>query len=148
MNALLKIDELNLPNLEFLFLSSNALENLTGLAPLKNLKIIDFSKNKIRNFDFFLRIDAFPNLSELKANFNNISLENFKDFTFILKNIKNLESLELIGNEITLHHDYKYQVIINNINFLDGVEISEEVREIVKVIILFVFFFLFSISQK
>lgn len=146
MNALSKVSELNLPNLEFLFLSSNEIENLTGLTLLTNLKILDFSKNKVRNLDCFLRNDVFPNLSELKANFNNICLENFENFTLILKNIKTLESLEFIGNEITLHDHYKYQVIINNISFLDGVEISEEVSEIIKVC--FFFFFVFYKQLK
>ena len=107
-NAIRKLEQLDIPQLEELWLSYNKIDKLSGLDKLKNLKVLYMSNNQISNWTEIERLaNQCPELV---------------DVLFVGNPIYNNAPTEL---------DYRYMMLqrLPKLSKLDGVPVEPEERE-------------------
>lgn len=133
MNHIDTLDSLNLPNLQVFNLSGNQLKFFGDLKGLINLKDLDISKTEMENIDFLLEEGTFPDLISLKCNYNYLKYQYFERLVEIFKFFPNLQEIEFIGNEITLHQQYRFLcLIVEKLTIIDGVPVTQAKRSQLK----------------
>lgn len=136
MNYLSEFGALNLPKLEFLNVLGNEIREFGDLQGLISLKQLDISKNGLENLEFLAKDGVFRELLSLKCNYNRLNYQYFEEIVQIMGKFADLQEIELIGNELTLHKEYKFLSLwCRKLQIIDGVAISSEKVQHLKVFI-------------
>ena len=104
-NRLTSITGLNdLPNLEELYISHNALTDLSGLENNKGLRVLDFSNNKVTKLEGIAHLTQ---LEEVWASSNGLS--SFEEVERELADKEKLETVYFEGNPLQLQSPALYR---------------------------------------
>ena len=129
MNYIEKIENLTNKALKSLILSGNSIKEITNLEYLNDLELLDLQKNSIETVSILSSYDM-KSFKKLICSFNNISVEYFDEFVYVMQSIPSIEEVNFQGNEITLHRNYKMRLIqFPNLKILDKLELNYPIRK-------------------
>ncbi|EGR31545.1 hypothetical protein IMG5_107650 [Ichthyophthirius multifiliis] len=111
LNYIEEIENLELPQLEQLYLQGNKIDLLPLFKNVPRLRILDISNNEIKDLNALLIDKSLNYLESINCSYNQLPAQYLEDLCLIIQSMPNLLQLQCTGNEITLNNIYKSAIL-------------------------------------